>query len=352
MLHCLSVHFGNAPLSVREKFAFPPQVRRELYARLKERGGGVLLVTCNRTELYAFCPMEEGEALLFSAAGVRAPLDRFAGEAAEEHLFLLAAGLCSMLVGEDEILHQLKNAYTEAQAAGATEGADALFQAALACGRRVRAQTKLGEHACSVATLAANAVTRFCGGRGSVLVVGGSGMAGGAALKNLSAAGHMVTATARTHAFAASAAGVHAIAYADRYAALDGADAVVSCTSSPHVVFEADKVAAALRTARARLFVDLAVPPDVDPAVGAIAGCTVKNIDGFLAEARENNAKRRAAAERARAVAAECLAAYAAGEAARRHAEYVRSDGALRALRKRDPAAFAAALKARFGEER
>ena len=79
---------------------------------------------------------------------------------------------------------------------------------------------------------------------------------------------------------------------------LDGADAVVSCTSSPHVVFEADKVAAAIRTARARLFVDLAVPPDVDPAVGAIAGCTVKNIDGFLAEARENNAKRRAAAEK------------------------------------------------------
>ena len=74
MLRCLSVHFENAPLRVREKFAFPPQVRRELYARLKDLGGGLLLVTCNRTELYCFCSEEAGRALLFGAAGAEAPL--------------------------------------------------------------------------------------------------------------------------------------------------------------------------------------------------------------------------------------------------------------------------------------
>lgn len=352
MLRCLSVHFENAPLRVREKFAFPPQVRRELYARLEELGGGLLLVTCNRTELYCFCSEEAARALLFGAAGAEAPLFCAEGGAARERLFLLAAGLCSMLVGEDEILHQLKNAYAEAQAAGATKGADSLFQAALACGRRVRAETKLSEYACSVATLAANEVTRFTRGHGRVLLVGGSGMVGGAALKNLLSAGHTVAATERTHAFGASAAGAETIAYAERYAALDRADAVVSCTASPHVVFEAEKVRRAIRTARERLFLDLAVPPDIDPAVGQIAGCRLKNIDDFRAEAEENNARKRAAAERARGVVAACLDEYAAGEAARLHAALVRKDGALCALKKRDPAAFAAEMRARFGEGR
>ena len=73
MLRCISVQFENAPLSVREKFAFPPHKRRELYARLKMLGGGVLLVTCNRTELYFFRPFAEGEALLCAAAQAGAP---------------------------------------------------------------------------------------------------------------------------------------------------------------------------------------------------------------------------------------------------------------------------------------
>lgn len=108
----------------------------------------------------------------------------------------------------------------------------------------------------------------------------------------------------------------------------------------------------AIRTARERLFLDLAVPPDIDPAVGQIAGCRLKNIDDFRAEAEENNAKKRAAAERARGVVAACLDEYAAGEAARLHAALVRKDGALCALKKRDPAAFAAEMRARFGEGR
>lgn len=344
MLCCISLQFDGAPLAVREKFAFPPHLRRELYARLKPLGGGVLLVTCNRTELYCFCPPEEGERLLCSAAGDTAAFVRYEDAAAHEHLFLLAAGLCSMLVGEDEIVHQLKNAYLEAQAAGATKGADALFQAALACGRRVRAETKIGGFACSVATLAANAVTAFTHGHGRVLLVGGSGMVGSAVLKNLVSAGHEVVATERTHAFSAAAGGVRTIAYAERYAALDGANAVISCTASPHIVFTAERTAASLKTERARLFLDLAVPPDIHPAIGAIEGCTRRDIDGFRAEAEENNRKKQAAAAQARAVVAACLAEYAAAEAARLHAGLLQSDRSLRALKKSDPAAFAAKM--------
>ena len=324
MLRCISVQFENVPLSVREKFAFPPHKRRELYARLKMLGGGVLLVTCNRTELYFFRPFAEGEALLCAAAQAGAPFSRFAGRNAVSRLFSLAAGLRSMLVGEDEILHQLRNAYLEAQSLGATKGADALFQAALACGRKVRARTKIGEFSCSVATLAANAVTAFVRGHGRVLLVGGSGMVGGSVLKNLLAAGHTVVATERTHAFGAAPQGVQTIAYSARYAALDGADAVVSCTASPHIVFSAEETARALVTPKERLFLDLAVPPDIAPAVAAVAGCTLRDIDGFRAEAEENNAKKREAARAAEAVVAECLAEYAAAEAARLHAARLR----------------------------
>ena len=310
MFTCISVHFMRAPLSVREKFAFPPQMRRELYARLSECGGGVLLVTCNRTELYAFCPPDDAKKLLKAED---APCTVYTDVAAKEHLFSLAAGLCSMLVGEDEILHQLKNAYKEAASFGVTKGADRLFQAALACGRRVRAETKISAYACSVATLAANAVTRFTHGHGCVLLVGGSGMVGGSVLKNLLAAGHTVYATQRTHAFSSAAEGAEHLAYEARYTALDRADAVVSCTASPHVVFTAEGVRAALHAQKERLFLDLAVPPDIAPAVGTIEGCTLKNIDDFRADAQANNQKKRAAAEAAADIVKDCLAAYEEG---------------------------------------
>ena len=205
---------------------------------------------------------------------------------------------------------------------GATKGADSLFQAALACGRRVRAETKIGEYACSVATLAANEASDFCGGRGCVLLAGGTGMVGGAVLKNLWSAGHRVIATERTHTFGAAAKGAERIPYAQRYKALSRADVVISCTASPHTVFalaETEKALGEKRGSRGTLFLDLSVPPDVDPAVGEIGGCILKNIDGFRAAAAENNKKKRAAAEEAKKVVAACLEEYA-HKAARRQA--------------------------------
>lgn len=345
MFCCVGMTFENAPVRVREAFAFPPQLRRELYARLVPHSG-VLLVTCNRTELFATCPEERARALLQEIAGVRAPLVSCTGKEAERRLFLLAAGLRSMLLGEDEILHQLKDAYEQARLCGATDGLDALFQAALACGRKVRAETGISAFACSVATLAANAVMRFTGGHGKVLLVGGTGMVGGAVLKNLLAAGMDVCATERSHAFGAAAEGVRTVPYAERYAALNDADAVVSCTASPHVVFAAEEVAAALTNPRRRLFVDLAVPPDIEARVGALDGCILQNIDGFRAAAEANNAKKLVAAAQAEMLVSQCLLAYDAAQAARRHALLLRADPSLCAQRKSDPAAFLAALGA------
>lgn len=351
-MDCFSLDFCGAPVEERRLFALSSRERAALYERLGPLGSCVVLVTCNRTELYFSCSPEAARNALFEAAGVTRPLAYHAGEAAERHLFLLAAGLCSMLLGEDEILGQLRDAYEEACAFGATAGLDAVFQAALACGKRVRAQTKISSHACSVATLAANAVR---GARAkNVLMIGATGKLGASVLKNLlTADGLHIWATVREHRISAAAAGsgVVCVPYAERYVRLNEADAVICCTASQHTVLEYAPAAAALKTPRRRLLIDLAVPPDIDGAMAELPGCTLMNIDEFRAAAEENNQKKRAAVVEARRVAETCFTEYRAAKTARRFAERLARDGALRSLRKRDPAAFIAAC-ARPEEEK
>ena len=345
-MQCFYLDHERAGIAVREKYAFSAGVRAALCAALAA-GGCVPLVTCNRTELYFGGAAEEARRAL-SAFCDPAPFT-LCGEGAERRLFLLAAGLLSMLVGEDEVLGQLRDSYEFARLRGATAGLDAAFQAALSCGKRVRAETGISSFACSVATLAANAVFSF--GAKQVLMVGATGKIGGAVLKNLLSAGVLVTATARSHDFSAQAEGVLSVPYAERYACLRQADCVVCCTSSPHLVLGLDGLKAAFADGKPRLLIDLAVPPDIDPRAADLAGVRLIDIDGFRAAAAENNQKKREAAVRAAALAEECLLDYRAGEACRRLADRLAAHPdreALYRLRKCDPAAFLRAAEEYF----
>ena len=143
-MNCLYVDFRGAAAAERSRYAYPRRTREALYEAFRPLGGCVVLVTCNRTEVYFRCSRADAETAIRRAALVPA---RFC-MGAEEHLFSLAAGLCSMLAGEDEILGQLRDAYEEARACGASAGMDEVFQAALACGKRVRAETKISSFAC------------------------------------------------------------------------------------------------------------------------------------------------------------------------------------------------------------
>lgn len=346
-MQCFYLDHERAGIAVREKYAFPAGVRAALCAALSA-GGCVPLVTCNRTELYFGGAAEEARRAL-SAFCDPSPFTLCSGEEAERRLFLLAAGLLSMLVGEDEVLGQLRDSYEFARLRGATAGLDAAFQAALSCGKRVRAETGISSFACSVATLAANAVLSF--GAKQVLMVGATGKIGGAVLKNLLSAGVLVTATARSHDFSAQAEGVLSVPYAERYARLRQADCVVCCTSSPHLVLGLEGLKAAFADGKPRLLIDLAVPPDIDPRAADLAGVRLIDIDGFRAAAAENNQKKREAAVRAAALAEECLLDYRAGEACRRLADRLAAHPdkeALYRLRKCDPAAFLRAADAYF----
>lgn len=345
-MQCFYLDHERAGVAVREKYAFPAGVRAALCAALSA-GGCVPLVTCNRTELYFGGCAEQARRAL-SAFCDPAPFT-LCGEGAERRLFLLAAGLLSMLVGEDEVLGQLRDSYEFARLRGATAGLDAAFQAALSCGKRVRAETGISSFACSVATLAANAVFSF--GAKQVLMVGATGKIGGAVLKNLLSAGVLVTATARSHDFSAQAEGVLSVPYAERYARLRQADCVVCCTASPHLVLGLDGLKAAFADGKPRLLIDLAVPPDIDPRAAELPGVRLIDIDGFRAAAAENNQKKREAAVRAAALAEECLLDYRAGEACRRLADRLAAHPdreALYRLRKCDPAAFLRAAEEYF----
>lgn len=346
-MNCLSLDFRRAEVTLREKFAFSQRVRAEICSAFSEYGGCVPIVTCNRTEVYFHCEQPEAEEILYHFSGVRTKKFAFyAGEFCLRHLFELAAGLCSMLVGEDEILGQVRTCYEYARSLGATNGLDAPFQAALACGKKVRTQTHISSMACSVTTLAANKVFSFKKGKKNVLLVGASGKIGNSVLKNLLSSDDVtVIATTRSHEFSAQAEGVKAVPYEERYRYLDGADCVVSATSSPHVVFEKDRVRTALRARRERLFIDLAVPQDIDPQVGELPGCTVVGIDAFRTAAQENNVRKRNAAAQAEILVGELLSEYLADEAAREGAELLASlDEETRksqyVLRRQDPRAF------------
>lgn len=348
-MKCLSLDHNKADADVRRRAAFSSSRRAALSDGIA--GGAVVLVTCNRTEIYFCAERENAERALVQTAPEAPPFSFYGEGDAEKHLFRLAAGLCSMLVGEDEILGQIRGAYEEARQNGRSKGMDDAFQAALACGKKVRAQTGISSYACSLATLAANAVFRFKEGEKRALVVGATGQIGASVLKNLVSGGVRVTATSRSHNFSAGVPDAECAPYAERYALLRGADAIVSCTASPHIVFEAEKTAKHCGDGRPRLFIDLAVPPDIDPRVGLLGNCRLLGIDGFRAAAEENNAKKRSAAEEAEKIAAGCLAEYFAGEAAKRCAARIAALGddkrkAAYALKKSDPAAFCAYCRA------
>ncbi len=308
-MYCVSINYKKAGVSLRRRFAFSPDTQAQILTQLSALGGfqGVLLCTCNRTELY-FCadntPCAEAAAIDTLArfadinTTVLAPrLMRFDGDSCVRHLFKVACGVDSMVVGEDEILGQTKQAYAAAAAIG-TVGCELnmTFQAAIACAKKIKTETMLSKTSVSVATLAASEAARM--GEGTrVLVIGASGKVGTAVLKNLLSYGKLtVCATAGRGQSASCTPGLRTadsrltmIDYVHRYEYIDKADCVISATASPHYTVTAYELAQCVSTEKPRLFIDLAVPNDIDKAAADIPGVRLVNIDYFKTLAKRNN---------------------------------------------------------------
>jgi len=313
----------TAPVRVREQCAFSAAQRHTICRELlREEGidGVLILTTCNRTEIYATVrENDEGfeviERAMAQYAGIERRalsgcLYRYDDHRTVSHLFAVAAGLDSMVLGEQEILGQIREAYRTACAARAPDSLlHALFQTAVHVGKKVRTETGISRYPVSVSSVA----VELCRGiftsldEKHVLVVG-AGDAGTRAVATLmenGAASVIVSNRSYDHAVAmAAAVGGRAVHFDAIAAEIAAADIVISCTAAPHPVIRSDNCGRALRGRNGRdiVLIDIAMPRDVDPALADIPGVFLYDIDDLQNVVSRNHKERLDAARRARGI--------------------------------------------------
>lgn len=297
---CMAGIDASAPFEEREKLSL---VRGQVQAMLPciaEQTGcaAVLLATCSRTELYLHAEGERAlpdpaEALC-RAAGVAASafVTRREGADAVRHLMHVAAGMQSQIFGDDQIVSQVKDAVALAREAKTTDAVlDTLFRRAVTAGKRVRTETRLTGVPASAAEVGVRRAERFFGslvGRRAVVI--GNGEMGRLAARALVRAGSEVTVTLRTyrHGETLVPQGCGTVPYDRRLDAIEGADLVVSATTSPHFTLTAAQMQTLL--CPPRLLLDLAMPRDIE-STAAGAQTALFNLDdlGDLGDADDTS---------------------------------------------------------------
>lgn len=302
------IDFTRAAIEQREPLSFVRGQVTELLPRLRKAegvAGCVLLATCNRTELYLHSDGTalDSLALLCEASGIDTALYRplsvsRADADVVHHLMSVAAGLESQIFGEDQIITQVREAAALARTSSVSDSVlDTLFRCAVAAGKRVKTEARLVPVPVSAAEVGMSKAKAVLGPlKGKRAVVIGNGEMGRLAAAKLRDYGANVTVTLRTyrHGQTIIPAGCSTHPYERRYEIMDGADIVVSATTSPHCTI----TAAGLRTLRVlpALIIDLSMPRDVEPAVYD-ENVTVWNLDQF-GDLGDENAESRALAAR------------------------------------------------------
>lgn len=294
----ISISHKIAPVEIRERFSFT-QEEQEVFLHLVMEQGAfeecVLLSTCNRCEVYftgGRQAVQEMEKLLVQFKKTQAELLRryflvYSEEKAMQHLLSVTCGMDSMVIGEDEILGQVKEAYTRALNMGATKYLlNTLFQAAITCAKRIKTDTKISKTPVSIGTLAANEVFNFPGNKKTVLLIGLTGKMGTIIMKNLYGKENIqIIGTSRSHnsieIINRDYQNVRMIDFKARYDFMDEADIIISATTSPHYTITFQELAGNIRTGKERLFIDLSVPMDIDKEITRINGTTMHDIDYY-----------------------------------------------------------------------
>ena len=310
-MHCISVTYRKAPVEVRERFAWSNREIDRLQNEqqvLDSEYGMVVLSTCNRSEIYfsSDIGMDTMRELVKKHKGVDDDLysmyaDEYLDEAAAKHLFEVTCGMDSMVLGEDEVQRQVKDAYQFAHELGKTGlELNMLFQGALRCSRKIKAETEIKYLPVSMGTLTANYAAEFAnklGRRANVLMLGASGKIGKVVVKDmLDLDCFNMYCTMRVHDLDFDdedlASRVNVINYDDRYSVIDTADIVISATKSPHCVIKKAGVESNISSHKERLMIDLAVPRDIEPEVAEIDGVRLYDIDFIKTMSEENNRKK------------------------------------------------------------
>jgi glutamyl-tRNA reductase len=322
-LLALGVSHKTAPISLRERVALPEgraaSVVRELIST-PEIHEAVALSTCNRTELYlAVGDDVEAEtaalAILARQGGIRpteliSHLYSLRNAAAARHLFRVTAGLDAMILGESEIQGQVKRAYELALVEGTTSAfMNRLFREALAAGKRVRSDTRIGSRSVSMSSVAVGLAQETLGDlTGKRVIVIGAGETGELTARALTEQGVRSVFVANRHydraIGLAQRFGGQAVRFESLPAELEQADIVLSSTSSPHSIIGRDELAAVMerRGGRPLLAIDIAVPRDIDPAVAELEGVHLRDVDDLQRVVERNLSGREAEAHHADAL--------------------------------------------------
>jgi glutamyl-tRNA reductase len=325
-----------SPLDLRERLAFSPhELGPALEAMKAYVPEGTILSTCHRVELYAAAP---------SLRGVRAALKRFwseqrhvsrrgldehlyylEDEQAVAHLFSVASGMDSAIIGEPQILGQVRGALDLSLEHHATGSVlSGLVRQALTVGKRIRTETGISRNAASISSAAVELARDTFGDlRTSRVLLIGTGKMGELAARNLlskGVAGFSVAGRtpARTRQLALECGS--AVALTELEQALPQCDIVISCTSAPHHVISREMVEQAMRerSGQPLFLIDIAVPRDVEPSAGDVEGVRLFNIDDLEATVRANVRERWAEAPKASAIIDESVAAFDSWLVARR----------------------------------
>ena len=318
-LHVLGINHQTAPVALREKVAFGPEALATALQSLRalpQVREAVLLSTCNRTELYAHTE-DDGRALADWLAAhpgtghdLHAYLYRRADADAVRHLFRVATGLDSLVLGEPQILGQVKQAWAASRQAGTLGGRlDRLFQEAFATAKRTRTDTRIGANPVSVAStavrLAQDSFARLSDS--TVLLIGAGETIELAARHLVEAKVQRLLIANRTLAHAQELASRHggiALPLDELNRHLAEADIVISATAARTPILHRAQVEHALRTRKHRpmLLLDLAVPRDIDHDVSGLRDVFLYTVDDLERAIEDNRRSRREAAEQAEAI--------------------------------------------------
>lgn len=299
-IYLTGISHDTAPLAVREGLSISKNRIEEALSGLGVYvGGGVILATCNRTEVYfvgddKHPPAESVENFFcewsgFSHEQLSPHLHMTRGLDAVRHLTETAAGLCSMIVGEWEIQGQVRQAFQTAERCGMVDQAlRKVFHHAIRVGGRVREETDISRNAISVSSVAVNLASKAVGDvHGSRVVLIGAGQAGKLVARAFSQRGvsdiSIINRSIDCAAELAQSVGGRAVDISMLREEMEAAAIVISCTGAPHAVIDYETVAGVMRARPSRplVLVDIAVPRDIDPAVGRIDGVLLYNIDDF-----------------------------------------------------------------------
>ncbi len=321
MILIAGVSHRTAPLELREALAFRPETLGSSLAELREECGAseaMILSTCNRVELY----VSAEETVLPGLAGYlarshgRAPEEiegsvyRLSGDEAVRHAFRVAAALDSMVIGESQILGQVKEAYERADTEGSLGTAlQALRSRSLAAAKRTRHETGIGRNAVSISHVAVELARKIFGDlQGHTVLLVGTGKMSEIAARNLVQGGAQATVVGGRRferaCELANALGGRAVPFETLPDELGRADIVISGTSAPCTIISREIVenACAARRHRPLFLIDIAGPRDIEPDVAQVPGVFLYDIDDLRSVAEANLRERRKEADAAEAI--------------------------------------------------